>query len=655
MRYGNGKKLQKVRQNWTIEIENTIDALSSSNTIDAISGTISDRVVELVNKKIDKRSDIDLQTCLENFNVHKDKIIRTQDSKNMGAKYINEIDLGSREECMRLCCETENCDVFVFEEKNSGSCYLFQCGPPEDFKCKFTHHANYSSAILAVNRHLPDLESQIKLTKHEQELAKLRKPEVEVEKSKNLEMKTTPSTTTVTEAKIVTAPPTKRVQQTKDTAKCSRYQFECRSTKECIAIYNACDGIPQCADGSDEGPELECPDAMTTPQSTHVHHNPTFEEIPINQNRPIIPQALPNRKYYQQPLQQREQINVQMTNPQRTDPDFIRPDLQNSLMSRPPALPYERANVPQYQQIPAQIQNNWASRQQNQMAQPYQQFEDRNSHIFNHKESGLQVSEGQDIRYNKHKGAMQVLHRALGYSSAGQGQYPDVAGKEIPKIGNYIEDPYRQNEPYQDKWIKPPSRDDRFNNRISYVPEPIPNRLETNWQQPIPPGMDYGKDFSHNTFSVSAASDDRNKPYYQTSQEQSSVPWKIEKPADFIQEHDHEHEKMAQDLKHSKNLMEKVSDQKQIKIEKVEKVHHHGDGAQYPKVAAYKVAEVLDLQDGITDTPSGAVLSLTLGLIITVVMALLIGCRLRVVRRRIRRGGKSYAHDADYLVNGMYL
>ena len=40
---------------------------------------------------------------------------------------------------------------------------------------------------------------------------------------------------------------------------CSRYQFECRTSGECIAIYNACDGIPQCADGSDEAAELGCP------------------------------------------------------------------------------------------------------------------------------------------------------------------------------------------------------------------------------------------------------------------------------------------------------------------------------------------------------------------------------------------------------------
>lgn len=63
-----------------------------------------------------------------------------------------------------------------------------------------------------------------------------------------------------------------------------------------------------------------------------------------------------------------------------------------------------------------------------------------------------------------------------------------------------------------------------------------------------------------------------------------------------------------------------------------------------------------DLQDGEAERPGGAILSLTLGVCLTCIMAILIGCRLRVVRRRMRRGGKSpYAHDADYLVNGMYL
>lgn len=53
--------------------------------------------------------------------------------------------------------------------------------------------------------------------------------------------------------------------------------------------------------------------------------------------------------------------------------------------------------------------------------------------------------------------------------------------------------------------------------------------------------------------------------------------------------------------------------------------------------------------------PKGAVISLVLGLSVSAVMAVLIACRLRVVRRRGRRGHEPFAHDADYLVNGMYL
>lgn len=79
--------------------------------------SVHSKCVGVEQRRIVKRADIDLQTCIKNFDIHKDKIIRTQDSRDMGAKYLNEIDLGSREECLRLCCETENCDVFVFEEK----------------------------------------------------------------------------------------------------------------------------------------------------------------------------------------------------------------------------------------------------------------------------------------------------------------------------------------------------------------------------------------------------------------------------------------------------------------------------------------------------------------------------------------------------------
>lgn len=49
--------------------------------------------------------------------MQRDTIIRTDESRVMGAKFLDNADLGTREECLRLCCETDGCDVFVFEEK----------------------------------------------------------------------------------------------------------------------------------------------------------------------------------------------------------------------------------------------------------------------------------------------------------------------------------------------------------------------------------------------------------------------------------------------------------------------------------------------------------------------------------------------------------
>lgn len=111
---------------------------------------------------------------------------------------------------------------------------------------------------------------------------------------------------------------------------------------------------------------------------------------------------------------------------------------------------------------------------------------------------------------------------------------------------------------------------------------------------------------------------------------------------------------MAEDLKHSKKHMIN-NETKKSKSDKNDHPTHHDKIEQYPAVAAFKMVDGYEPQDGVAETPSGAILSLTLGLIITCFMAVLIGCRLRVVRRKMRKCGKSYAHDADYLVNGMYL
>uniref|UniRef100_A0A1B0CDC5 MANSC domain-containing protein n=2 Tax=Lutzomyia longipalpis TaxID=7200 RepID=A0A1B0CDC5_LUTLO len=150
---------------------------------------------------------MDSELCLGRFDVHTDTIIRTKESLKLKAVFLDETEVLNNQECANLCCDTENCDVFIFEEKVKGTCFLFQCGPPEDFRCKFTRHANYTSAVMSP----------------------MRQPEQQT--SPPLAHPAVPSV--------------------------GLSQHEMELVRECLAVYNACDGIPQCEDGSDEGPE--CP------------------------------------------------------------------------------------------------------------------------------------------------------------------------------------------------------------------------------------------------------------------------------------------------------------------------------------------------------------------------------------------------------------
>ncbi|XP_061126552.1 low-density lipoprotein receptor-related protein 11 [Syngnathus typhle] len=52
---------------------------------------------------------------------------------------------------------------------------------------------------------------------------------------------------------------------------------------------------------------------------------------------------------------------------------------------------------------------------------------------------------------------------------------------------------------------------------------------------------------------------------------------------------------------------------------------------------------------------SGAILPLTLGLIITALLLLMIACRLRLVRHKLKKARPLTTEESDYLINGMYL
>lgn len=112
------------------------------------------------------------------------------------------------------------------------------------------------------------------------------------------------------------------------------------------------------------------------------------------------------------------------------------------------------------------------------------------------------------------------------------------------------------------------------------------------------------------------------------------------------------------------NSSEKVKENREITSNGITQsgtsMHHEVVGIAHASLARLEVdLQELELETREQDAQaSGAVLALTLGVCVTALLVVLVGCRLRGVRRRLRkhRGGKSpYAHDADYLVNGMYL
>ncbi|XP_046664368.1 uncharacterized protein LOC124357034 isoform X1 [Homalodisca vitripennis] len=624
---------------------------------------------------------LDLPVCLDSFDIHQDKIIRTQDSRAMGAKYINERDVSSREECLRLCCETQDCDVFVFEEKTPGSCYLFQCGTPEDFKCKFTKHHNYTSAVLVVNRHLTELESQIKHTQHEHELAKLRKPESEPVSVTMV----FPSSTVAPGSKEI-APVAPTSYQLPPSRRCSRYQFECHGSGECIAIYNACDGIPQCADGSDEAPELGCPaQASTTVPAAKMNvpvEVPNSLQQTNRQNyHQVAAPSLPEDSPPAMPVLSKQFKNNQWT-PQMFESqhmnnpvNYMQPGSQQQQLTRNQQLdlqqpPQQQQQAAEFPQSPPQLVNQAKQfgregegllyRPPSELLQwppPYQQdyrapSSGGGSQIFSHKGSGLVA---QTDRYRHVHGNKVVGEGGI------TGQFEPM--QDYNRYNNYYEGSLYHKPPQTpNNWQplhKPP-------HDMSSIPgvEEVMNNLPPN----APPGQDYYYEESFRTRLQPQMIPQRLAPQNNLPIAQDSN--KVKKPVHKGEAEVDNQELMAEVDNKAANSNTSVKkagahhSPATNATDKPKESHHHSEHHHNSHRKVETLSAELSLtensfdsdMDGQNVNPRGAILSLTMGLCVTGIMLVLVGCRMRMVRRRMRRGSKSpYAHDADFLVNGMYL
>ncbi|XP_075974305.1 uncharacterized protein LOC142975387 [Anticarsia gemmatalis] len=512
--------------------------------------------------------ELDPAACAARFDVQRDKIIRTEESREMGARYLSELDVGARHECLRLCCETDSCDVFVYEEKGPGSCYLFNCGPPEDFRCKFTAHTNFSSGVLALSRRLAELQDQERLAHHEQELANLRSA--------------TSSTASTTAATTPAPAPPPRPTQPLDVDRppaghCSRYQFECRRGGECIAVYNACDGVAQCADGSDEAPELGCPPA---PQP----------------RAPAPPAALP-------------------LPPARTTPP-------------PPALlkPLQEPETGGGEGLVASdsgpLSDRWPHRLA--QAQPQHRYNDgASSHIFSHKGGLLQEPEG---------GAQFPPFEAPWPRRAWPAQPPPpglegLSGERGWSGGAYSRVEWPEPDPRR-AWPVPPPRTE----------QEIPVYIPPKTMPEIP--VVYSS-------QQQTLRDSPKKGFELLKKESTEPPPHIDNNNNDIDQ--------REEVKPPP--VENTTKKKVIKDKAVQSSKSSDDGVEKKPVSSAAAHQhyAADEHDGLSDHPPAAMMLLVIGVSLTALTMGMLACRARASRRRLRRGKSPFAHDADYLVNGMYL
>lgn len=557
---------------------------------------------ESIITKNEKLPDVEMQTCVDSFVIHRDKIIRTLDSQEMGAKYLTEIDVNSENECIKFCCVTDQCDVFIFEEKKPGSCYLFHCGPPQDFKCKFTDHANYSSAVLT-NYKPPSslqLEEQIRKTP-EHELKSLRKYANSGLKEYSYNEPPVVPVTQITKTSTLTSPTPVKIE-------CSRNQFECRTTGDCIAIYNVCDGIPQCSDGSDEAAELNCPTEKPSPTPP-----------PVVAQKPMLP-SLPDVLRYQQMLQHHKSYAPMYGRVQESNSKSWQPS-GSTHQGLPPQqnLPYlvDQENPPQPHASFGSQGYPWN----------YQQYYDQNKENFGgynyplHEQNNLPVYEQQShIFTHKRPGVIE----------------------ENPQDTGVYADQNRQILPYYQQ-----------SNHESWQEKPVPTQSPVpQAEQHIEPEVSQQKATLTTTPQPCKTSGNNTND----AKSRDSLIEKNNSKKTKIVEKSQSNENSS-----NKKPIEKVETNiKIIEINKGEdsKVDHKVSEEQLKETKKENlVAQHFRHNNNVNENlrPKGAVISLVLGLTVSAVMAILIACRLRVVRRRGRRGHEPYAHDADYLVNGMYL
>ncbi|KAI1302422.1 hypothetical protein HDE_02513 [Halotydeus destructor] len=537
---------------------------------------------------------------LDRFHVNYNTIIKTGESRSLGARYVNETELTTRDECMIWCWDTAPCNLAVYEEKTRGSCYLFDCGTIEDFKCKFTQHSSYSSSVLKQNRQSFELKQWGSQSKHEDELVSLRSskgPESAV-KAGQLESMGTPVTNygrpgTGTGSAVSNA----EKQQHAASNRCQHYQFACRNTSDCIAVYNVCDGIPQCPDGSDEATDLYCPGAgqvSTYTQGPQGYHQPKPTQVSEGVNEQQAPGSSLAHKYGSYAAANKANYDKATGNAN------YRKQQQQSQQQFQPWNQFYGPQLPEYYNVP-----DPSGRTGNYLAEP--DYDGRDGQlapsgpgaIFWPYGDPLQRSAEQRQQFRPLPQGFEPLSRQVKDQQTWLSDFPSTYRSVQPPLTDYLT--LGQSRPKNVVNIRGRGAD---TGPVSSTTTATSTTTTTMATKVVSPSL-----VTEVKSTTSASTEPSKAPTTERIVVKQTVPYVARLAVNQVPSHS----------------------------------------------ATLAVSHLRDSGSSGRDTNS-AVIALTLGLCITAMLVGLVGCRMKSIKRKIaRRGGRSLAHDADYLVNGMYL
>ncbi|XP_023235159.1 protein kinase 4-like isoform X1 [Centruroides sculpturatus] len=624
----------------------------------------------------------DKENIMNFYRVNDNTIIRTQDSRALGAKYLNETELPTNEDCLYWCYRVNRCNVAVYKEKANKSCYLFDCGSHNDFRCMFTQHTFYTSSILHANRHSHDLNQWSIQEKHENELSHLHllstnKPPEAIAPTNSQPTSHPAATNVTTKPTAAAAVKSQEVSNVVQDVQCRHYQFRCQNSSDCIAIYNVCDGIPQCPDGSDESSDLHCPNSGISKSDSYSNSKEQSKEVKqistvvtesskLAQPVQINGQASLHRtSEYEYPAQRQENMqwndNYQLENAQDT-PHFFNHKYSNFLAANSNKNSNNNNNNNNHGAYPNQWKDYYDVYNGNVPQQLNYQDYTNSYQNANRRYPKGHVSNNN--HYNSYQDNGYYLTHMESLPSYNENVRDDSDADIQSKSPGFMESQmYQQQNQWTDQNPQYQSNQGYNNNMLPYI---VKNQGSYNTLPKSKLPMQ-----AHNYQSKSSSNGERDEnfqsvqPQYPLHNDvyQQNNPT-LYQPMIEIPSHSSPppppisyHETVSTVSSNNQDLMKSDKNQDVNKNSYIHTIKHQSSNRKIdiPHVGMSSA----ELQESIhkhSEESNSAMLALTVGLCVTALLLVLVGCRMRSIRRRLaRRKRSALVHDADYLVNGMYL